>query len=96
MVIRIYVMMPYTLASSIKTVVLVWLDTPLFAKLIYSTVPMGITPVGCCCWLVNQSAQKCIVLSFLFFGLQNKLVNGSQFNLNLAKLRNKKCMFHFY
>ena len=42
MVIRIYVMMPYTLASSIKTVVLVWLDTPLFAKLIYSTVP-GIT-----------------------------------------------------
>ena len=43
MVIRIYVMMPYTLASSIKTVVLVWLDTPLFAKLIYSTVPMGIT-----------------------------------------------------
>jgi len=68
MVIRIYVMMPYTLASSIKTVVLVWLDTPLFAKLIYSTVPMGITPVVVAVGLLAKVHKNIMhsILSFLW------------------------------
>jgi hypothetical protein len=81
---RIYVMMPYTLASSIKTVVLVWLDTPLFfAK--------HIAP---CPWV---SHQRLLLLALakvhknafysVFFSLAFKLlVNNSQVNLNLAKV----------